>query len=72
MEATMAGKKSNIKRMVFVIHLTLREGEDDALIALMRHAPPRGVARTVRETMRRGIAKSDKLSFKEIEFTRET
>jgi hypothetical protein len=51
----MARKKSNIKSTVYVIHLTLREGRDDVLIELMRNAPPRGIARTVRETMRTGI-----------------
>jgi hypothetical protein len=65
MEATMARKKSNIKRMVFVIHLTLREGEDDALIELVRNAPPRGIARTVRETMRKGIAHHETSNIKE-------
>jgi hypothetical protein len=65
MEAIMARKKSNIKRMVFVIHLTLREGEDDVLINLVRNAPPRGIARTVRETMRKGITTHEASNSKE-------
>ena len=54
----MARKKSEIKSTVYVIHLTLREGRDDHLIDLMQNAPPRKIADTVRETMRKGVEKT--------------
>ena len=54
----MARKKSEIKSTVYVIHLTLREGRDDALVELLQNAPPRKIADTVRETMRKGVEKT--------------
>ena len=66
----MARKKSKIKTTVYVIHLTLREGRDDALIELVRNAPSRGIARTVRETMRKGITGNEPAGIEETSITR--
>jgi hypothetical protein len=67
----MARKKSKIKTTVYVIHLTLREGRDDALIELVCNAPPRRIAYTVRETMRKGITCSEHAGIEETSSTRE-
>ena len=67
----MARKKSKIKTTVYVIHLTLREGRDDALIELVCNAPPRRIAHTVRETMRKGIAGNEPANLEEPGITRE-
>ena len=66
----MARKKAKIKTTVYVIPLTLQEGRDDALIELVRNAPSRGIARTVRETMRKGIAGNEPAGIEETSITR--
>lgn len=58
----MARKKSEIKSTVYVIHLTLREGKDDPLIDLLQDAPPRKIAETVRETMRKGLRETEHIT----------
>jgi hypothetical protein len=46
--------------LVITVRLTLKPGRDDALIALIRLAPRRGLAAAVREAMRGGVGeKSD-------------
>ena len=41
--------------IVITVRITLRPGRDDDLIDLLLSAPPRGLARTIREAMRVGV-----------------
>ncbi len=41
--------------IVFLVHMTLKPGQDDELIELVKNAPKRLLAEKIRETMRIGI-----------------
>jgi len=41
--------------IVITVRITLKPGRDDDLIDLLLSAPPRGLARTIREAMRVGV-----------------
>ena len=51
--------------LVVTVRLTLKPGRDDALITLVRSAPYRGLAASVREAMRNGA--SQYVAFEEID-----
>lgn len=40
--------------LVVTVRITLKPGRDDELIDLVKSAPPRGMAMTIREAMRNG------------------
>jgi hypothetical protein len=42
--------------IILTVRVTLKPGRDDDLIALVQSAPLRGMAATVRESMRSGVA----------------
>ena len=42
--------------IVFLVHITLKPGRDDDLIQVVKTAPPRLLARQLRQLMNRGIA----------------
>jgi len=51
--------------LVVTVRLTLKPGRDDALITLVRSAPYRGLAASVREAMRNGA--SQYVTFEDID-----
>jgi DNA-binding HxlR family transcriptional regulator len=42
--------------IVFLVHFTLKPGRDDRLIQLVKTAPPRSLARQLRELLNSGMA----------------
>jgi hypothetical protein len=42
--------------IVFLVHITLKPGRDDQLIQLVKNAPPRSLARDLRQLINRGLA----------------
>ncbi|MDX9865926.1 MAG: hypothetical protein RBT34_14080 [Anaerolineaceae bacterium] len=42
--------------IVFLVHITLKPERDDQLIQLVKNAPPRSLARELRQLMNRGLA----------------
>jgi hypothetical protein len=53
--------------VVIAVRLTLKPGRDDALIALIRLAPRRGLAATIREAMRGGVGVTNEMTTTESE-----
>jgi hypothetical protein len=45
--------------LVVTVRITLVPGRDDDLIELVQHAPPRRLARAIREAMRSGIVSTE-------------
>jgi hypothetical protein len=46
--------------IVFLVHMTLKPGRDDDLIQVVKTAPPRLLARKLRQLMNLGIAATNK------------
>ncbi len=53
--------------LVVTVRITLKPTRDDDLIALVRAAPPRGLAGVIREAMRNGIGQDSDVSSQEFD-----